>query len=342
MKQLALHSEAYRYSIASFKEWLQTLGYSQQTVYQLPNYIQEFLHYAEARGYAGLYQINNDLIKEHYYRLKERPNKRRAACPAKGGGGLSNSYLNKHLQAYHKFSDYLRQNGRLQLPKLDIPTEDDSNEVTDILTQSEIKQIFEVTSLPYEQKKNDKGIVYHEAMQLRDRAMLTVFYSCGLRRNEVCHLDISDIIFEKQVLHVRKAKGYKERKVPVTQQGAEHLQNYLYDARPYLCSDKNEAFFVTQAGKRLNGQMMLIRLKKLIQLTGNTILQSKDIHLHTLRHSIATHLLQNGMKLERIKDFLGHSSLESTQIYTHFLEHDEPAASGQQSMINEQRLYTND
>lgn len=313
MKQLTLHSEAYRYIIASFKEWLQTLGYNQSTVYQLPNYIQELLHYAETKGYAGLYQINNDLIKEHYYKLKERTNKRRS-------GGLSNSYLNKHLQAYHKFSDYLRQNGRLQLPKLDIQTEEDTNEVTDILTQEEIKLIYKTTYQSYEQKKNDKGIVYYEAMQLRDRAMLTAFYSCGMRRNEVYHLDINDIVFEKQILHVRKAKGYKERMIPITKQSLQHLENYLYDARPYLCSDKNEAFFVTQTGKRLDGQMMLIRLKKLIQLTDNTELQQKDIHLHTLRHSIATHLLQNGMKLERIKDFLGHSSLESTQIYTHFLE----------------------
>jgi integrase/recombinase XerD len=313
MKQLALHSEAYRYIIASFKEWLQTLGYNQQTVYQLPNYIQELLYYAETKGYAGLYQISNDLIKEHYYKLKERGNKRRT-------GGLSNSYLNKHLQAYHKFSDYLRQNGRLQLPKLDIQTEDDTNEITDILTQEEIKLIFKTTYQSYEQKKNDKGIVYYEAMQLRDRAMLTAFYSCGMRRNEVHHLDINDIVFEKQILHVRKAKGYKERMIPITKQSLQHLENYLYDARPYLCSDKNEAFFVTQTGKRLDGQMMLIRLKKLIQLTGNTELQQKDIHLHTLRHSIATHLLQNGMRLERIKDFLGHSSLESTQIYTHFIE----------------------
>jgi integrase/recombinase XerD len=313
MKQLALHSEAYRYIIASFKEWLQTLGYNQQTVYQLPNYIQELFYYAETKGYAGLYQISNDLIKEHYYKLKERGNKRRT-------GGLSNSYLNKHLQAYHKFSDYLRQNGRLQLPKLDIQTEDDTNEITDILTQEEIKLIFKTTYQSYEQKKNDKGIVYYEAMQLRDRAMLTAFYSCGMRRNEVYHLDINDIVFEKQILHVRKGKGYKERMIPITKQSLQHLENYLYDARPYLCSDKNEAFFVTQTGKRLDGQMMLIRLKKLIQLTDNTTLQSKDIHLHTLRHSIATHLLQNGMKLERIKDFLGHSSLESTQIYTHFIE----------------------
>lgn len=313
MKILTLHSEAYRYSIASFKEWLQTIGYSEQTVYQLPNYIQEFLFYAESKGYAGLFQINNDLIKEHYYKLKDRGNKRKS-------GGLSAAYLNKHLHALHKFSDYLRQSGRLLLPKLDIQTEEDTSEVTDILTQPEIKQLYEITSQPYEQKKNDKGIFYYEAMQLRDKAMLSIFYGCGLRRNEVYHLDISDILFEKSVLHVRKGKGYKQRMVPITKQSLLHLQNYLYDARPYFCNDKNEAFFVTQSGKRLGGQQMLLRLHTLIQLTGNAELMQKDIHLHTLRHSIATHLLQNGMRLERIKEFLGHGSLDSTQIYTHFLE----------------------
>ena len=157
-------------------------------------------------------------------------------------------------------------------------------------------------------------------MQLRDKAMLTAFYSCGMRRNEVYRLDMNDIIFEKSILHVRMGKGYKERIVPITKQSLQYLENYLYDARPYFCNDKNEAFFVTHSGRRLGGTMMLRRLQQLIQLTGNATLQNKDIHLHTLRHSIATHLLQNGMKLERIKDFLGHSSLESTQIYTHFLE----------------------
>lgn len=313
MKTLTLHSEAYRYVIAGFKEWLQVLGYNEQTVYQLPNYIQEFLFYAESKGYAGLFQISNELMKEHYYQLKDRNNKRRS-------GGLSNTYLNKHLQALHKFSDYLRQNGKLLLPKLDIQNEEDNSEIIDILTQAEIKQVFKATELLYEQKKNDKGIVYYEAMQLRDRAMLTIFYSCGLRRNEAYHLNSNDIIFEKSILHVRKAKGYKERVVPITKQSLQYLEHYLYDARPYFCYEKNEAFFISHNGKRLSGQQMLLRLNTLVQLTGNTALQNKDIHLHTLRHSIASHLLQNGMKLERIKEFLGHTSLESTQIYTHFLE----------------------
>jgi integrase/recombinase XerD len=79
-------------------------------------------------------------------------------------------------------------------------------------------------------------------------------------------------------------------------------------------------FFVSQRGLRMNGQSMLLRLKILIQRVDNTELQSKEVGLHTLRHSIATHLLQNGMKLEAIAKFLGHSSLESTQIYTHLIE----------------------
>ena len=79
-------------------------------------------------------------------------------------------------------------------------------------------------------------------------------------------------------------------------------------------------FFVSQRGLRMNGQSMLLRLKILIQRVDNTELQSKEVGLHTLRHSIATHLLQNGMKLEAIAKFLGHSSLESTQIYTHLVE----------------------
>jgi integrase/recombinase XerD len=315
VKTLTINSEAYRYIIAAFKEWLQTLGYNQSTVYQLPNHIQELLHYAESKGYAGLHQINNELIKEHYYKLKERTNKRKT-------GGLSNAYLNKHLQAYNKFSDYLRQNGRLLLPKLDIQTEEQNSTITHILTQQEIKQIFEVTYTPYEQTKNDKGIVFYEALQMRDRAMLSVFYSCGLRRNEVYHLDVNDIQADKKIVVVKKGKGYKQRLTPLTQQSLQHIQNYIYDARIYFNNTKNDALFLSYTGKRLSGQQMLNRLKILINLTNNATLQNKEIHLHTLRHSIATHLLQNGMKLERIKDFLGHTSLESTQIYTHFIEQD--------------------
>jgi len=312
MKQLGLQSEAYRYIVRSFSEWLEVTGYNPQTVYQLPVYVQELLHYAESKGFCGLFQISNDLIKEHYHRLRKRPNQRR-------GGGLSNRTLNKHLEAYKKFLDYLRQTGRLLLPALDIKAEEIEDPVTDIVTMQEITQLYDVTQAPYEPGKKDRGIACHEAMQLRDRAMLSVFYGCGLRRSEGYWLDTGDINFDKSLVHVRKGKNYKERFVPLTAQIKKYFEEYLYDGRPYFTSEKNEAFFVTYYGRRLGGAMMLLRLQKLIQMTASAELMEKNIHLHTLRHSIATHFLQKGMKLERIAAFLGHSSLESTQIYTHYL-----------------------
>ena len=313
MKQLPLHSEAYRYIVQGFKAWLATVGYNEQIVYQLPIHVQELLHYAESKGHTSLAALDNRLIREYYDRLKKRPNQRR-------GGGLSNNYLNKHQDACKKFSEYLRQSGKMLLPPLDIRAEAEEDRVTDIVTLEEIGQLYEVTRLPYELAMRDRGSAYHEAMQLRDRAMLTVFYSCGLRRNEGYHLDTGDVHADKALLHVRKGKGYRERWVPITGRVLDYLQAYLYDGRPYLMAGKSEAFFISQTGSRLGGAAMLSRLQTLIRLTGNAELMDKDIHLHTLRHSIATHLLAGGMSLERIKEFLGHTSLESTQIYTHYVQ----------------------
>jgi integrase/recombinase XerD len=129
------------------------------------------------------------------------------------------------------------------------------------------------------------------------------------------------------VVHVRKGKNYKERFVPLSKAPLKYLQGYVYDHRPELLQgSKAEALFVSFCGKRMHGQTLILRLKYLQHQSEDADLIEKEIGLHTLRHSIATHLLQAGMKLEYIARFLGHSSLESTQIYTHLagVETDEP------------------
>jgi integrase/recombinase XerD len=139
-----------------------------------------------------------------------------------------------------------------------------------------------------------------------------------MRRNEGVCLNLGDINFDRALVHVRKGKNYKERFVPVSKSSLKYLQDYVYDHRPELLQgNKSESFFVSQRGGRVQGQTLILRLKYLQQQTENLDLIEKEIGLHTLRHSIATHLLQAGMKLEYIARFLGHSSLESTQIYTH-------------------------
>lgn len=319
MKKLPLTSPHYKYIVQSFREWLDVLGYAESTVYGMPNCLREFLHYMEQQGKSQIKDIENKYIKEYYRQLKQRTNTRY-------GGGLSPSYLNKHLQTLQKFSDYLRQSGRLQIPKLYIPQEEDTHEIKHVLTQEEVQQLYKATNL-YPTDTERIAPWMYEALALRDRAMLTIFYGCGLRRNEAIHLDINDIQAEKNYIYVKKGKNYKERFVPVNRTGITHLQNYLYESRPrFLKNEKEEAFLISQRGKRITGESLLLRVKLLVMRTDNIELQQKEIGLHTLRHSIATHLLQNGMKLEAIAKFLGHSSLESTQIYTHLVEQENEAS----------------
>lgn len=307
MKQLQLKSEAFQYVEQSFKEWLDVMGYAPSTVYQMPNYIRELFHWLECQGHTQIRQITTPLIKQYYQELKLRSNQRRS-------GALSNNYLNKQLQGLYKFMDYLRQTGRLTLPHLEINREEANPKAIQVLTIEEIKTLYQVA----EENPNTPKF---EAIAARDKAMLSVFYGCGLRRNEGYYLDLSDINFDKQIIHVRKGKNYKERFVPFNKTNANIIQEYIYDYRPYfLKENKTAALFIGCRGTRLDGQSMAMRLKILQQKTDDIELQQKDLTLHTLRHSIATHLLQGGMSLEKISRFLGHSSLESTQIYTHLIK----------------------
>ena len=310
MKKLNLDNASYRYLEQSFKEWLDIQGYAECTVYNLPNLIRELLHYLESKEIHNIKNLNIKHIENYYQKLKERSNQKR-------GGGLSNAHLNKHIQALRRFTEYLRKVGRLKIPEIQIRDEETESKII-YLSEEEINLLFKATYQRPEKKPNTSEAVI-EAIQSRDRAMLAIFYGCGLRRNEAVHLDITDINFDRSILHVRKGKNYKERLVPISKTNLKHLTEYIYDHRPELTKgSKVEALFIAYATtKRLQGQSLSIRLKNLQYQTGNIDLIEKEIGLHTLRHSIATHFLQAGMKLESISRFLGHSSLESTQIYTH-------------------------
>ncbi len=304
MKKLKLQNQVFRMFVSNYKEWLDILGYAESTVYYLPNHLQEFFYYAENKGHTELKTITTKIIKEYYRELKERTNERRH-------GALSKSYLNKHQQALKKFKEYLQNHNytdfNIHLKSETDPTEEKVN----VLTQSEIKELFTACNYSHNSKR----------FRLRDKAILTILYSCGLRRNEAVHLDISDILFDKERVYVRKGKNYKERFVPINRKNAEILEDYIYEARPEFYQSKEiEALFINHHGTRMQGMTFSNRLKVIVAATENKNIIEKQITLHILRHSIATHLLQKEVSLESIKTFLGHSSLESTQIYTHLLK----------------------
>jgi len=138
-------------------------------------------------------------------------------------------------------------------------------------------------------------------LPLRNRALVELVYSAGLRSAEAVALDLADVDFEQELVHVRSGKGGKDRVVPLGEEAADWVARYLRDARPLLARGANDALFLSATGKRLDTST----LRRLVP------------HPHRLRHAFATHLLEGGADLRTIQELLGHSSLSTTQMYSH-------------------------
>ena len=291
----------YQLHIENYRRYLRLLNYAESTVYNDPKKIKYFLEYLENRQITEIEEIKNRHIQNYVKELRTRPNMRK-------NGALSKNYIQNNVNALKRFSKYLQ---KTQYKNLNINIKSGKIETEKItLTKAEISALYKATNYPADNEINT-------ILNIRDRAMLGIYYGCGLRRNEGIQLDTEDILTEKSLIFVRKAKGNRQRYVPVSKKVMQDLKNYMFTARNYLTNNINEkAFFLSSAGKRLTGQSMIMRLKKLLQKADI----KKDAGLHTLRHSIATHFLKSGMKIENLSDFLGHASLESTQIYTHLCD----------------------
>ena len=138
------------------------------------------------------------------------------------------------------------------------------------------------------------------ALALRNRALVELVYSAGLRSAEAVGLDLGDVDFDQELLHVR-GKGGKERTVPLGEEAAHWLALYLRDARPALARGAENAVFLSARGRRLD----------------TSTLRRTFAHPHRLRHAFATHLLEGGADLRTTQELLGHSSLSTTQVYSH-------------------------
>jgi site-specific recombinase XerD len=136
---------------------------------------------------------------------------------------------------------------------------------------------------------------------LRNRALVELVYSAGLRSAEAVGLDLGDVDFEQELVHVRRGKGGKDRVVPLGEEAALWLARYLREARPALATGANDALFLSARGRRLDTST----LRRIVP------------HPHRLRHAFATHLLDGGADLRTIQELLGHSSLSTTQVYSH-------------------------
>src|SRR5690606_10235667 len=228
MKKLPLYNRTYKALLLSFKEWLEILGYGKTTVKYSPIHLREFFHWLECRGHSELNTIMRGDVTEYYEYLKQRPNESH-------GGALSNASLNSHISAIKRFNEYLkRHNARplpihLRLEKLE------KLDHTDIVSQEEIGEMFAAAEHSY--------VMPHVCQ--RDRAMLVVLYSCGLRRKEAATQNLGNVLFGRNRILARWTKNGRERHVPLNGHNMEILEEYIYDGRPvFHKADETDALFV--------------------------------------------------------------------------------------------------
>jgi site-specific recombinase XerD len=314
MNPKELYSPQFKQLETSFLQWLQTLGYSPATIATRKRNIKEFLLYLERCDIATIEQASNYKVQRFVRYLKRRENKLFGSC-------LMNASINVGISTVNKFFEYLTQSQKIITTISKLEYVEERYKARNILTLQEINALYETTYQQSHFSKTETKAL-QTAVSQRDRAMLGIYYGCGLRKSEGTSLNSSDILTERKLIFVRKGKGCKERYVPITANNLNYITEYLQNCRNLLLTKagaNTEAFFVNQYGNQCSDQALSDRLDKLVKRSNSSSLQSKKPTLHTLRHSIATHLLQQGMDIEMIQQFLGHATLETTQLYTHLL-----------------------
>jgi integrase/recombinase XerD len=301
-ENLALNlNTSYQALIEHYAQWLQTLGFSKSIVYGYPKSIYYFLQFLEQKSIHKIHLITQKTINDYIVHLQSRENLRKR-------GALSIAHLNKSFDALDKFIEFLNQHSKNTTI---IPTNyrisiDKTEYIQSIkyLSKEEIKQLYEsVPNLFRRMSFKDR-----EPRHALATLILDLCYGCGLRKSEAYNLEINDIDFDKKLIFIQQGKGYKDRYIPINETIYNRLKLFIYQHRRCFKTNHKRAFPFDK------GTMVhyFKSMREIAEINPNA-------GLHSLRHSIATHLLQNGMKIEQISKFLGHSSLDSTQIYTHLI-----------------------
>ncbi len=276
----------------AYRQWLEAYNYTKETIKLLIAIIDEWSEFLEVENIETLIGVDAKMMIRYIQYLKKRSRNR----------GLKNSTINNKIYALSKLAEYLLKNHQIILP-LHVRYLDDDKTERQIFSRSEIEKLYRVAE--------------SDRIGMRDIVMLSLCYGCGLRRGECAGIDTEDVLFDRNLLYIRRTKTYHERLVPMTEKIKLDIENYILYSRPLLEKGRErKALLLSRRGLRISRGNLNSRFKRLIRMAG---LGDRKMNLHNLRHSIATHLLQGGMKLSDIQQFLGHRSIESTQIYTHIL-----------------------
>lgn len=254
-----------------FKRWMRSKRYSDSTIKTYTEAVKSFLTFHQQKPIEEL--TNQDLLDyNNDYILKNK---------------LSTSYQNQIVNGVKLFFKQI-ENKVFEVDLIHRPKR--MKQLPNVLSKEEVKQILEAH------------------LNIKHRTMLSLIYSCGLRRNELLKLKPTDIDAKRNLIIIRQAKGKKDRIVPLSDKILQMLRTYYKASRPKIWLFEGQT-----EGQPYDERSLASVLKQALQKTGIT----KPVTLHWLRHSYATHLLEAGTDLRYIQEILGHSSSKTTEIYTH-------------------------
>jgi integrase/recombinase XerD len=273
--------------LQDFQEYLSVeKGLSENSIYSYRYDLNKFANYLEKSQIDILEVQSQDIAK---FLAEEK------------GRKISSKTLAREVVAIRQFYKYLREEHRLSHNPTDkIGTPEVMRALPDYLTIDEIEELF-------------NSIRTDNIYELRDKCIFELLYSSGLRISEACNLKLSDLDMNSMMLTV-EGKGGRERLVPFGEKALNILKEYLTKSRPEILKSRQcEYLFVSKKGSYINRKSVWRLLNLYLKRT--TI--KKKVTPHTLRHSFATHLIENHADLKAVQELLGHIDISTTQIYTH-------------------------
>lgn len=261
---------------------------SANTISSYQNDISKFLEFMKDHQIDDLDKINARFLVRFFSVLNDL--------------GIASSSTARYMSSLKGFFNYLLKNEYIHKnPTETLISTKISRKLPEVLTIEEIDQIFECPDIS-------------SKLGLRDRALLEVFYSSGLRVSELISLKISDLYLEEEIIRVF-GKGSKERIVPIGSSAVHWLNEYMKFSRPLLSKrlKSENVIFLNSLGSKLSRMGLWKIVRKYCDEAGI----KKEVHPHTFRHSFATHLLEGGADLRAVQEMLGHADISTTQIYTH-------------------------
>ena len=264
---------------------------SPQTIDAYKRDINQYLGYLNDSGIKNLSKIKSTHIRSYIRVLND--------------GGMAPASISRIISSIRSYHKYLSSENILDKnPVLVINNPKLPKKLPDVLSEKEISLIIDSI---------DESSQFYQ----RDKAIIEMLYSCGIRVSEICNLEMSSLFIKDELIRVM-GKGNKERLLPLGSRSRIYLDNYLLSSRlGFIKKTRSSFVFVSRNGNQLTRAMVNIILNKWVHISG----LRKSVSPHKLRHSFATHLLEGGADLRFVQALLGHSDISTTQIYTHLDKH---------------------